>query len=80
MLWRDSMSREFSWDTAQSGILQSSFFYHSHCHDSWWVYNTKYGGARVLPFGLSFISLATLACFCGDNLPVVLRESFSWFR
>ena len=34
--------------------------------------NTKYGGARVLPFGLSFISLATLAIpFAGDNLPAL---------
>ena len=67
------MSREFSWDTAQSGILQSSFFYgFALSQIPGGFMNTKYGGARVLPFGLSFISLATLAIpFAGDNLPAL---------
>ena len=76
------MSREFSWDTAQSGILQSSFFYgFALSQIPGGFLNTKFGGARVLPLGLTFISLATLAIpLAGDNLPrVVFRESFSWF-
>ena len=67
------MSREFSWDTAQSGILQSSFFYgFALSQIPGGFLNTKFGGARVLPLGLTFISLATLAIpVAGDNLPAL---------
>jgi len=67
------MSREFSWDTAQSGILQSSFFYgFALSQIPGGFLNTKFGGARVLPLGLTFISLATLAIpLAGDNLPAL---------
>ena len=67
------MSREFAWDTAQSGILQSSFFYgFALSQIPGGFLNTKFGGARVLPLGLTFISLATLAIpFAGDNLPAL---------
>ena len=67
------MSREFSWDTAQSGILQSSFFYgFALSQIPGGFLNTKFGGARILPLGLTFISLATLAIpLAGDNLPAL---------
>ena len=67
------MSREFSWDIAQSGILQSSFFYgFALSQIPGGFLNTKFGGARVLPLGLTFISLATLAIpLAGDNLPAL---------
>jgi MFS transporter, ACS family, solute carrier family 17 (sodium-dependent inorganic phosphate cotransporter), other len=67
------MSREFSWDTAQSGILQSSFFYgFALSQVPGGFLNTKYGGAKILPLGLMFISFATLAIpLAGDNLPAL---------
>ncbi|CAL6393442.1 unnamed protein product [Bathycoccus prasinos] len=63
------MSREFSWDTAQSGILQSSFFYgFALSQIPGGFLNTKFGGARVLPLGLTFISLATALVGLGEGV------------
>eukprot|EP00210_Caulerpa_lentillifera_P007326 g7002.t1 len=54
------MAREFGWSATVSGLVQSSFFYgYALCQLPGGFLNTKFSGARMLPIGVGFWSLAT---------------------
>lgn len=54
------MAREFGWSATVSGLVQSSFFYgYALCQLPGGFLNTKFSGARMLPLGVGFWSLAT---------------------